>query len=118
MELNPPNPHGTGQLEASPSWRGGRTVTPWGYVLVKAPNHPHANARGYVREHRLVMEGVLGRYLEPWEVVHHINGDKRDNRPENLAVTTQAAHVRGHAPQRRQSNQRDPVTGRWLRNAP
>ena len=63
---------------------GGRTTDPDGYVLLKANGHPHANSNGYVREHRLVMDQELGRYLRPEEVVHHINGIKNDNRPENL----------------------------------
>jgi len=75
-------------------WNGGRTVDKSGYVLLKSADHPHQNNAGYVREHRLVMEEYLGRYLEPQEVVHHINGDKQDNRVENLEIfETNAQHL-------------------------
>ena len=72
---------------------GGRVTDKDGYILLKANDHPHANSGGYVREHRLVMEEQLGRYLLPEEVVHHINGVKDDNRPENLGLyASNAAH--------------------------
>jgi len=50
------------------------------------PDHPYANHAGYIREHRLVMEGVIGRYLLPNETVHHKNAVRDDNRPENLEL--------------------------------
>ncbi len=54
-----------------------------------------ANKKYYV--HRLVMEEYLGRPLKPTEQVHHINGDKTDNRIENLVLTNCSEHRRHHA---------------------
>jgi hypothetical protein len=66
-----------------------------GYVQVKAPSHPRAYL-GFVREHVLVAETMIGRPLRDDECVHHINGKRDDNRPENLQVLTQAEHARLH----------------------
>lgn len=63
-----------------------------GYIRVWEPDHPNAFRNGWVLEHRLVMEQVLGRLLATGEHVHHINGQKWDNRPENLAVLGHSEH--------------------------
>ena len=73
-------------LELNPRWRGGRYLTEEGYVRIRVPGHPDATQRGYVLEHRLVMEHKLGRRLLRTEVIHHINHVRDDNRPENLAL--------------------------------
>ena len=74
-------------------WKGGK-IYDQGYVYVLARNHPNRNKySNRVAEHRLVMERELGRYLHYREVVHHLNGIKDDNRPENLIVTTQGKHM-------------------------
>lgn len=67
-------------------WKGGRMIDKDGYVLIKSHDHPNRNRHNYVREHRLVMEQKIGRYLEPQEVVHHKDGNKQNNHPDNLEV--------------------------------
>lgn len=67
-------------------WKGGRYRTRFGYIHIRYPGHPRAEHHGYVAEHRLTMEAHIGRYLEPYEVVHHINGIRDDNRIENLKL--------------------------------
>lgn len=69
-----------------PGWKGGRVRHSAGYVWISAPAHPRAKTTPYVFEHILVMERILGRYLEPHERIHHRNGRRDDNRPENLEL--------------------------------
>jgi hypothetical protein len=66
-----------------------------GYILIYKPDHPQARGRGYVREHRLVVEAAIGRYLKTSEVVDHIDGSKDNNQLSNLRVfQTNADHLR------------------------
>jgi len=74
------------------SWKGGKYLNSDGYVMIKCEGHPKANRDGYVREHRLVMEGKLQRYLEPWELPHHKNEIKTDNKPKNLELLSRHDH--------------------------
>jgi hypothetical protein len=71
---------------ANPNWKGGRTYHKKGYVMLLHPSHPRASSNGYVLEHILVMEEILGRPLEADEYVHHINGVRSDNSPANLEL--------------------------------
>lgn len=57
-----------------------------GYVMVRMLDHPAVHVNGYVYQHRLVMESMIGRFLEKHENVHHKNGVRTDNRPENLEL--------------------------------
>ena len=77
-------------------WRGGLKKTRFGYEAY-APGHPCASRIGRVKLHRLIMEKLIGRYLEPEEVVHHRNCDPFDNRPENLQLLpSQSDHAKLH----------------------
>jgi len=73
-----------------PRWKGGQIMR-MGYHAVRMPDHPDAN-NGYVFLHRLLAEAKLGRHLHPWENVHHKNGNKLDNRPENITVISNVDH--------------------------
>ena len=73
------------------NWKGGKHKDKSGYILIYLPGHPYAR-KGCVREHRLVAENALGRYLKPSEIVHHVNGIKGDNRNKNLIICTSSYH--------------------------
>lgn len=80
----------------SGNFKGYRRKTPKGYYICYVPDHPNASKAGLVMEHRLVVEKHLGAFLPKEFDVHHINGDKADNRIENLVVLTHAAHTALH----------------------
>lgn len=75
----------------SPCWRGGRHVDKNGAIYILSPDHPHKTHAGYVFEHRLIMEKMIGRYLIPNEVVHHRDGNPGNNSPDNLQLFSENA---------------------------
>lgn len=81
-------------------WNGGRTISK-GYVLIYRPDHPFVGARGYIQEHRLVMEGLVGRYLRPEEVVHHEDDNGLNNDPSNLRLFANQAEHKAYEYKRR-----------------
>jgi len=75
------------------------------YKLIYKPEHPFATRKGYVREHRLIMEEHIGRYLTKNEVVHHKDGDTLNNNINNLELLSGSEHRRLHL--------KDNVHKRW-----
>lgn len=81
----------TATAEKAGHWKGGRKNNN-GYVMIFSPQHPFSDQQGYVREHRLVIEKKLKRFLEKNEVVHHKNGVRNDNRITNLEILSKKQH--------------------------
>lgn len=89
------------------SWKSDEKISSYGYRMIRKPDHPFCDTDGFVFEHRLVVEEhwltpfnsveINGQlYLPPEYEVHHINGDKLDNSPENLFILTKGFHITIH----------------------
>lgn len=72
-------------------------ITNQGYVFKFAPDHPRTSTRGYVLEHILVMESVIGGPIPEGMVVHHRDKVKTNNDPSNLQLMTAKDHSKLHA---------------------
>lgn len=89
-----------GKFKRKTEYGGHKKVRCDGYIAVYCPGAHGATKEGYKMEHILVAEKMLGRYLADNEVVHHINHNRQDNRPENLAVMTASEHMSLHMKER------------------
>lgn len=85
--------------EKNPSFSGGKRISKSGYVLVLDRDNTSSNSRGYILEHRLVMEKHIGRKLKKSEHIHHINEIKTDNRIDNLKIMSASEHSSHHIKQ-------------------
>lgn len=75
----------------APGWKGGR-VDEGKRILLHRPDHPNADAKGYVAEHTVLAAAALGRPVPRGAHVHHVNEDPTDNRPSNLVICQDNAY--------------------------
>jgi hypothetical protein len=76
----------------SSNWNGGTYKDIHGYIYIYKPNYENSNKDGYILEHRYVMEKFIGKSLSKYEIVHHINEIRDDNRIENLRILNRSSH--------------------------
>ena len=82
-------------------WNGGKIISPQGYPMIRVGReHPLADPNGYVMEHILVMASAFGREAVSGKVIHHVDGDRTNNRIENLVLLTIAEHNKIHNAER------------------
>jgi transposase len=74
-----------------------RKAHSYGYTYIYEPTHPNCNKAGHIPLHHMVAEFALNRHLKPDEKVHHIDTNRGNNSPENLAVMNQSKHQELHS---------------------
>ena len=77
----------------NPSWKGGNYINPDGYKSIRLRNHSRTRSNGYVFEHIIIWEKAHKKPLPKDYIIHHLNGIKIDNRPENLIAMKRGAHI-------------------------
>lgn len=79
-----------------PNWKGGKFIDTNGYVWVRLPNESYKTMqKPYIYEHRIIMEQHLGREIKKGEIIHHLNGNRSDNKLENLRlVSNHSKHMK------------------------
>lgn len=93
--------------EKGSNWKGGTRDTKHGYRQVLAPGHHRADAAGYVMEHILAWELATGVPVPKNCCIHHINGNKRDNRIQNLCMMDFGAHTTLHNVKRKEQRKKE-----------
>mgnify|MGYP001581676878 CR=1 FL=1 len=74
------------------NWLGGRNINNSGYIEIKTDFHHRVTNRGYVLEHILIAEKILGKPLSPKSMIHHIDEDKTNNTRSNLVICEDIAY--------------------------
>jgi hypothetical protein len=86
-------------------WNDERMVSAQGHIIVRVGRtHLLADPNGYAKEHELVMVTAILRLLNPGEVIHHKDGNKKNNQIDNLILMSNADHVRLHDATRERNN--------------
>lgn len=88
----------------SAHWKGGQTVDNRGYIFIYKPDHPRADAKGYIKRAILVLELKLRRPLREGYDAHHINEIKGDDSPDNLEENRHDIHAKLHSNIRTRTN--------------
>ena len=91
--------------QGNPNWRGGRRITPAGYIEIYCPNHPHVDKRGVVPEHHLTWEAYWNQFVPKNYIIHHCDGNKQNNEISNLALIKRSHHSSLHLRKRNHRGQ-------------